>query len=328
MTLVSIVMPVKNTSQFLRECLDSIVDQTYSDWELLVVDDHSTDKSWDIINEYSKTDSRIKLFKNIGHGIISALQLAYHNSYGSYITRMDSDDIMSLDKLELMVNRLEAKGRNHIVVGLVKYFHDETLGEGYKRYENWLNDLTSSGTNFDEIYKECSIPSPCWMISRADFEKCGGFNSDIYPEDYDLAFRFRKAGLQVAGISQVLHYWRDYSSRSSRVDDNYSDNKFTDLKVKHFISQDLDTPLLLWGAGRKGKAIAKSLVDHGVVFDWYCDNDSKIGKDIYGVILKDYKLISGSKDCQIIISISAKSADQEIEEVVGRSNGCSFYWFT
>ena len=84
---VSILVPFKNTSNYLSACIDSILLQSYTNWELVIVDDHSTDQSFKIAENYAKKDPRIKLLKNKGTGIISALQTAYKNSVGKFITR-------------------------------------------------------------------------------------------------------------------------------------------------------------------------------------------------------------------------------------------------
>ncbi len=119
---ISILMPVKNTDQFLIECLESIINQTETDFEFIAIDDHSTDESYSILKEYSLKDKRFKVFKNSGNGIIEALRLAYSKSSGNYITRMDSDDIMSLDKLKVLKSNLSACGSGHIALGKVKYY--------------------------------------------------------------------------------------------------------------------------------------------------------------------------------------------------------------
>ena len=186
--LISIVVPFKNTSLFIKECLDSIVNQTYKNWELIIIDDHSNDASNSMVQSFAQNDTRIQLYKNTGHGIIDALQLAYSKSKGSLITRMDSDDIMTLDKLQVMHDDLVLNGKGHVATGLVKYFSEEGINDGFSNYETWLNTLTKNGLNYTEIYKECVIASPCWLLYREDFEKCGAFNSSIYPEDYDLVF--------------------------------------------------------------------------------------------------------------------------------------------
>ena len=234
--LISIITPFKNTSSFLNECLDSIVQQTYQNWELLIVDDHSTDDSFSIVNAYAKKDERIKLLKNKGKGIIKALQLGFSKSSGTYITRMDSDDIMHVRKLELMIEDLIQHGKKHIATGLVKYFSEDGISEGYASYERWLNRLTEAGSNYSEIYKECVIPSPCWMMHREDFLNCEGFSPNRYPEDYDLAFRFYKNDIKCIPGKHLLHYWRDYSYRTSRTHEHYALNHYIDLKKNYFLS--------------------------------------------------------------------------------------------
>jgi glycosyltransferase involved in cell wall biosynthesis len=306
--LVSIVMPVKNASQYLRECLDSLLLQSLANWELLVVDDHSEDNSFFILQEYALLDSRIKVLqleKN-KNGIIPALQLAYSNSSGAYVTRMDADDLMSDDKLSLMSSRLRAKGKGFVAIGWVSYFSGEGVGEGYKKYASWLNELTGNESNFSEIYKECVVPSPCWMMERSDFELIGGFESDLYPEDYDLCFRMRKHTLKITGIKEVLHYWRDHTSRASRNDPNYKDNRFLTLKMSYFLNEDLkrDANLILWGAGKKGKEIAKVLLKKSAPFIWMSNNPKKIGHNIYGVFLQSDDDIDSYSNLQVIIAIA------------------------
>ena len=76
----SILIPFKNTVAYLPACLDSIINQSYKNWEVLIVDDSSTDQSYEVVKAYSKQDARIKLLKNKGFGIIEALQTAYAQS--------------------------------------------------------------------------------------------------------------------------------------------------------------------------------------------------------------------------------------------------------
>ena len=307
-SLVSIVMPVKNAGPYLRQCLDSIVRQTHEYWELLAVDDYSTDDSFLILKEYAKADTRIRVFQleKSQHGIIPALQLAYVNSNGAYITRMDADDHMSENKLAIMSSKLESKGTGFVAVGWVSYFSEKGVGEGYQNYAGWLNEMTAAEANFSEIYKECVIPSPCWMMGRSDFEMIGAFENDLYPEDYDLCFRMRKHKLSIIGIKEVLHYWRDHESRASRNDPNYKDNRFLSLKMSYFLNEDLqeEATLILWGAGKKGKEIAKVLIEKFIPFLWFTNNPNKIGKDIYGVILGSDEDIHKYVNIQVIIAIS------------------------
>ncbi len=315
-SLVSILTPFKDTEKYLPECLDSIIDQSYENWELLIVDDHSSDSSYKLVEGYVRKDSRIRLFKNSGNGIIEALRMAFLHSNGDYITRMDSDDIMHPDKLLYMVNDLQKHGKYHLAVGLVQYFSDEGISDGYSRYEAWLNALTIQGANYSEIYKECVIPSPCWMAHQDDLTACGAFNPNRYPEDYDLTFRFYKFGLKCIPSHHLLHFWRDYENRTSRNHEHYAQNYFLDIKIHYFLELDHDTSrtLTMWGAGTKGKTIAKQLKKRGIPFIWICDNPKKVGKRIYGIKLFNFEYLKKLKNPQSIVTVANEEAQKTIKD--------------
>ena len=95
-------MPVKNAGKFLHECLQSIRDQTEAKWELIAVNDHSTDDSKQILQHFAQNDARIKVLENKGSGIISALQTGYQLTTGNFIHRMDADDVMPIIKLKVL----------------------------------------------------------------------------------------------------------------------------------------------------------------------------------------------------------------------------------
>ena len=319
-TLISILTPFKNTEQFLAECLDSMIQQSHTNWELLAIDDGSTDSSFDIVEAYSKQDERIRLYKNDGVGIIHALRIGFKLSRGELITRMDSDDIMAPIKLDNLCNAILKHGKGHVAMGLVKYFSEHGINDGYSNYEQWLNELTKKGDNYNEIYKECVVPSPCWMIHRSDLINCNAFNEDRYPEDYDLAFRFYENAYKCIANQNLLHYWRDYSTRTSRTDPHYSQNYFLELKMHYFLKleHDASRPLAVWGAGFKGKTIAKILIEQEVSFFWICDNPNKIGRNIYGQKLLPFEFLSSMNEPQSIITVANSKAQKEITNYLKR----------
>lgn len=314
--MVSILIPFKNTGAFLPECLQSILEQDYPKWEVLAVDDHSSDASFAIVEQFSLMDPRIQLITNTGVGIIPALRTAYGHSRGELISRMDSDDIMPAKKIRVLAENLLHNGPGNLAVGQVKYFSIRGISNGYQRYEAWLNRLTATGANYTEIYKECPVPSPCWMAFRSDLDACGAFDEDRYPEDYDLCFRFYRAGLSCIPCSTVLHYWRDYDNRTSRVSEKYAQNYFLDIKLHYFLKLDHDArrPLVVWGAGSKGKTIAASLKQQQLPFLWFCDNPKKIGKKIYGVPLVHYSGLEKLPEAQSIITVANPKAQNTIRD--------------
>lgn len=302
--LVSIVMPAYNAENHIHACLNSIIDQTYSNWELCIVDDFSSDDTAELVRHFADKDRRINLLQNTRKGIIPALQLAFKYSKGDFITRMDADDIMKTTKIETLLN-ISTDHNTSCVTNYVEYFSDGKLQGGFIRYANWLNGLIDKKAHWKAIYQECVIPSPSWMMSRDLFESIGAFQSDQYPEDYDLCFRLYEAKIRVIGIPQVLHLWRDHPTRASRNDPNYMDQHFIDLKLHYFEKLDLDKSktLFLWGGGPTGKKLAKKLIDKKIAFRWCTGNQSKVGKDIYGIKIEEEEVLLSSDKKQIIIAI-------------------------
>ncbi len=325
---ISILLPVFNTEKYLAECLDSILAQSEENWELLAVNDFSTDSSWDILQDYQQRDARIQVLQNTAKGIIPALRLAYSKSSGGFITRMDSDDVMPPEKLKQLKALLQFYGKGHLATGLVRYFAED-LKDGYRKYEQWLNGLTLEARNFSAIYKECVIPSPAWMLHREDLERCQAFLPDTYPEDYDLCFRYYEQGLKVVSTPQVVHHWRDYQNRTSRTDAHYSDNRFLSLKLHYFLKLERKTsqPLCVWGAGKKGKQIAASLSKKGIEFQWFCNTVTKIGKEIYGVILQPYQALARLEQPQIIIAVAAPDAQASIRTFLEKKELKNAFFF-
>ncbi len=325
-------MAFKDTAPYLHACLDSILTQTYDNWELLAVNDHSSDWSVTILEEYAAKDSRIRLLHSDKPRLIPTLQVGYANARGSLINRMDSDDKMPDYKLQVLVDEWLKHGKGTVIAGGTQHFVDEgEVGNGFIKYEQWLNEVARTSTHYREIYKECVIPSHCWIIHKEDFDAIGAFDPLVYPEDYDLCFRMYRHKLKVIGIDSILHHWRDRSNRISRTWEEYKDNRYFDLKTRFFyeLDRDRNRPLVLWGAGKNGKDMARILLAHNDQFHWVCDNERKIGKDIYGVRLQHFNDVPALRNPQIMMVVSSPEGKQEIKALLGSWNKepVKDYWF-
>lgn len=315
--LVSIVMPVKNAEKHLGATVGSIQKQTHQNWELIAVNDHSSDQSGDIIGKLSDTDARIKLIQNKGNGILDALNTATSIANGDFITRMDADDLMTLVRLESQIQLLKISPAKTIATGLVKYFReDQTLGAGYLQYEKWLNNLCKQGTHFHHIYQECVIPSPSWLMRMNEFKDVGGFLGLDYPEDYDFVFRLYHSGFNVVSAPHPVLYWRDHASRASRTLEVYSDQTFFPLKVRRFMQIDRkpEKELFLYGAGPKGKKLARELIARQIDFRWISGNTKKTGLNIYRKTIEHEELGFQYLNAQIVVAISSPRMKKEVVE--------------
>lgn len=329
---ISILMPVYNTAPYLHACLDSICKQTYKNWELIAIDDHSTDDSRRILEEYAGEDPRIHWYSNDKKGIIPALQLAYRKSQGRMIHRMDSDDIMSSDKLKSLHELLSINDYGVVATGKVEYFStDHEIQRGFQDYANWINQHIEADSIFKDIFMECPIASPAWLMYRQDIEAIGGVAGNQYPEDYDLVFRMYIHGLVIRGCNKVIHYWRDWSDRASRSQKVYADQLFFDLKIGYFFrhKHKTNSSLVIWGAGRKGKKLFRKIQKSCESVDWVTDNPKKIGQEIYGTILQDPQ-DSIHSTSQVIIAVSDPIAKNDIRhrlESYGKVNNEDMFFF-
>ncbi len=321
-------MPMKNAEPYIEECIRSIQSQTYQNWELIITNDHSTDNSFQIVQQFAGRDKRIKVRNNSGKGIIDALRLAYSGSKGFYITRMDADDIMPPKKLEWMQYVLK-ENPEVVTTGKIKYI-GENLKEGYQKYETWMNELMTNKSHYDQIYRECVIPSPAWMMTRNIFDKIGGFNPNTYPEDYDLTLRIYEAKIPIEPVEDVVHIWRDYQERTSRNDPNYAFNAFEALKTTYFLKTDFNAnqTLVLWGGGKKGKNIAALLLKHNINFTWACNNQKKINQTIYGQNMFDIEhVFLPNQNYQSIIAVANPEDQIDIKQQLKQLPNVTPYWF-
>lgn len=149
--LVSILIPTYNRSGFIRETLNSVLNQTYKNWECIVVDDHSSDDTWQILEEYICKDSRFKIYKrplSRLKGGNASRNFAFEQSQGEYINWLDSDDIMDTDFLKKKVEILENDLNLDFVIGNIKKFSFEIANSSY--FPNL--DLSQKNIDFPLAY--------------------------------------------------------------------------------------------------------------------------------------------------------------------------------
>lgn len=302
---LSIITPVKNAAPWLRECIESCLEQSFTNWEWIWVDDHSTDNSAELISAFADMDARIHLHTNPGKGIISALEKGLAKAQGTFITRMDADDLMPKGRLELMVEALQNGPPKSIVTGLVQYFCANEVSPGYKQYENWLNNVNLQKEQWQHIYRECVVASPNWMMRTEELRAIGGFSGLQYPEDYDLVFRWYENQFTLKTIPQTTLLWREHPARTSRNSNNYSQQKFFQLKLKRFLELDYDPskPLVLWGTGVKARLTAEIFNQKNIEFVWMDLHPEKYPDGISGQTIYGFKEIENFSSPQLLLAV-------------------------
>lgn len=195
---ISVVMPVYNGAEHLRVCLDSILSQTFRDFELLIVDDGSTDNTCEIIESYD--DARICLVRN-KHDYIASCNLLLSEARGKYIARMDADDIMMPDRLAYQYEYMESHPEIDILGGGMQYFGD-SAGVYVPNYIGYIS--------IDMFVDSCPLAHPTIMLRRQSFIDANiKYESEyIYAEDYNLWVQALKSKLIVVNVEHILIKYR------------------------------------------------------------------------------------------------------------------------
>lgn len=196
---ISVCMPVYNGSAHLRECIDSILEQTFTDFELLIADDGSTDDTCAIVRSY--TDPRIRLLQN-RHDYIATLNLLLDEARGRYVARMDADDLMRPDRLRTQYDYLEAHPEVDILSG-----GSHTFRPG-EEADNVVAHTERVG--YAELVEGCVVCHPTVMWRRSRMEAAGlRYEAEyIYAEDYRLWTQAVRHGLCIHNLNKILIDYR------------------------------------------------------------------------------------------------------------------------
>lgn len=278
---VSVLIPSYNASDTLRECLESIAAQTFSDFEIVLVDDGSTDATGELLADWVTREPRLRTIRRAHGGIVAALQTGLAACTGRYVARMDADDRSHPDRLERQVRFMEDHPETALVSCRVEAFPPEDVRGGFRIYLEWLNGLLTHEQITREIFVESPLPHPSVMFRREAVAAVGGYEERGWPEDYDLWLRMYLAGARFAKLPETLVSWREHPDRLTRADSRYSLENFLRTKA-HYLAlgplADRDG-VVVWGAGMMGRRLSKHLVRAGARLDAFVDIDpKKIGR--------------------------------------------------
>jgi glycosyltransferase involved in cell wall biosynthesis len=286
LTLISVLLPVRNGAATLEEALESIRAQTHAEWELIAVDDGSRDDTPTILERWSRRDARIRVNTHAeSRGIVAALNAALAHACGPVVARMDADDLSLPARLERQLALLET-GTADVLGCQVHYFPDEAVAGGARRYGAWLNSLITPEEHARDLFIECPLAHPTFMLPRTRLEAAGGYRARGWPEDYDLLLRLWRRGARLAKVPEPLFLWREAPDRTSRTNPDYTPEAFRRCKAHHLARSYLagGRPALVWGGGPFGKLLARELIAEGVPLRGFVDlSPRRIGQVIYGV---------------------------------------------
>ena len=277
---ISILMPVRDGEPFLAAALRSIRGQRLREWELLAVNDGSTDRTLEILKRAGKRDERIRTFTIPPTGHVEALRSAASEARAPLLARMDVDDIMNPNRLLMQLARMDSPPRVDVLATRVRLFGK--TGEGMRRYVRWQNSLVDHDEIVRNLFVESPIAHPSVLMRRNIFERAGGYRDPGWAEDFDLWHRMRERGAKFGRLPRKLLSWRDRPDRLTRTDDRYSTGRFHECRLHYFLRDPLSRgPVTVWGAGPIGRRWAQDLLAAGCDIPCAIDIDPrKVGRRI------------------------------------------------
>lgn len=249
---ISVVMPVFNAENTVERAVISILKQSLSPAELIVVDDGSTDQTIQVLKSFS--DDRIVLVQQPHQGVAVAANAGTETARSPLIARMDADDVSQPDRLEKQAAWLRLHELD--VVGCQVRITDEqgNRSSSLSRYAKWINDETVTSEKISALrFVELPIVNPTILGRREYFEL--GFRDNGLPEDYDLMLRGASSGMKFGKVPEVLFDWTDRVDRLTRTHENFSDAAFMRCRRLHLLAGPLAgvKQVDLWGVGKTGK---------------------------------------------------------------------------
>lgn len=210
MPRVSVLMPAYNSEKYIATAIQSILNQSFADFEFIIVDDASTDKTFEIITQLAATDSRIVMMRNESNqGISKNRNKLISLARGEFIAWQDSDDIAKPDRIAKQVAFMEQHSRVGICGGYVEFFNDRVGHRSIRKYDETDKDLRK------KIFRFSPVAQPAAMIRKEVFTTVGNYNEDLaVAEDIDMSFRIG-TNYKFGNVPDVVLEYRQHQSSAT-----------------------------------------------------------------------------------------------------------------
>lgn len=333
MDRVAILMPVRNEAQYLPAALASLSRQTCTAWQLIAVNDGSTDHTARLLDEAAQRDPRIRVIHLPESGLVTALNCGLDVCASELVARMDADDICHPQRLAAQLQYFDRHPQTTLLGCRVRHFPRSRIQGGFRSYETWQNSLLEHRDIVQNMYVESPFAHPSVMFRRSAVVNAGGYRDMGWAEDYDLWLRLLRRGARFAKLAEALLCWRDHPQRLSRTGSHCSLDAFRRCKA-HFLSENHlkhSRSVTLWGAGQEGKAWRKVLAGQGInVVRWIEVDPGKVGQVIHGApVIGIADLTPGLG--KILITIGTRNARRQVRDYAaqrGLTEGLDFICVT
>lgn len=327
-------MPCFNASGTVARAIASIQTQTHRDWELIIIDDGSTDGSAEIIAALAASDPRVRSVRRPHEGVVGASNHGLSLASGTFISRMDADDVSLPLRMERQAHALNTCPDLGAVSCLTRFAGDGERAAGYAHHVAWTNQCVTPETIALNRFIDLPLPHPTLMYRRSLMETAGVYQQGDFPEDYELVLRWISHGTKIGKVDEVLFDWHDPSGRLSRSDPRYAMDAFHQCKAP-YLAQAIaasgcgDRELWIWGAGRPARKCARPLEVAWKPASGFIDIDPrKIGQQIQGRPVVSADHLPPAERAVIVSYVGTRGARDVIRadlKRAGRVEGVDFW---
>ncbi|MEM7376198.1 MAG: glycosyltransferase [Pseudomonadota bacterium] len=297
---VSVLMPVRNGGVWLHEAVASVCQQTRDDWELVLVDDHSTDTAVAAV----PTDPRVRVIRNAGHGLVAALNTGLVACRAPFMARLDADDRMHPERLAHQCAAFAANPSLTVVASRVRSFSTSAgVPGGMRRYLAWQNRLVGHADIVDNAFVEAPLVHPSVMLRTAALRTLGGYRDCPWAEDFDLWLRGRAAGWRFGKLRRTLTEWRDHGARLTRTDARCARDRYIDARAHHLAASEVQgRDVAICGGGKHAVRLCRALRAHGVTVSRFYDiAPRRVGGLRQGVPVLPLSALLGSSSDRVLV---------------------------
>lgn len=221
---ISIVLPVYNGAKYLAESIESVISQTYSNWELIIVNDCSTDETFSIASDYVIKDNRIKLISNDENlKLPNSLNVGFEHADGEYYTWTSDDNKYKPDALRIMAKCLEEN--NNAVMVYANYTDIDSMG----------NEIEAAKKLDPKYIFIKNVVGACFLYTASAAKKVGAYDANMFlAEDYDFWVRMYEVG-EILHIEDDLYYYRIHNASLTATKKRFVDEQTYKVLEKNFL---------------------------------------------------------------------------------------------
>jgi glycosyltransferase involved in cell wall biosynthesis len=331
MPRITVIMPVWNAAKTLERAVSGILGQEFEDWELVAVNDGSSDGSGALLDGLAEQDGRMRVLKASGHrGVVAAHGAGLKMATGELIARMDADDWSDPRRLLRQVEMLDSRPELGAVSCRVRLL--DPLGDGMRRHVEWANSLTTPGQISAGRFIEAPMVHPSAVIRREWIDRVDGYRDMGWPEDYDLWLRLLDEGCRMAKVDEELFHWQDREHRLTRQHPDYASDAVWRMKA-HFLARlprVVERGVALCGAGPIGRRMTGLLQRNSIEVRAIFDVDpAKVGRQVKGVpVLGHEEFGKRERDAVLLSAVGVVGGRQRVRALaaeVGYVEGEDFW---